>query len=238
MNRGWLGFTRIPKSLYHGTPQGTTSTERRKKFRENRFCSGSRKLNPFSWWNLLVNIIVGEGTKPGFKLHLFVDRRKSRVKVLFCGPSCIPLFSRAAVSMVKIIREEYRIWKRNSPLLYDLLLAHGLEWPSLTVQWLPCCQMWVISLLALVESSYSLSNDHVAHQLILGTHTSRDEQNFLMIASVVVPHAPKLPESKMLLAHEGGLSSNSCSHTHIGSKHVSGFTNIKIRILHQGEVNR
>lgn len=37
----------------------------------------------------------------------------------------------------ELILEEYRIWKKNTPHLYDLCLAQGLEWPSLTVEWLP-----------------------------------------------------------------------------------------------------
>ena len=41
----------------------------------------------------------------------------------------------------QIINEEYKIWKKNSPFLYDLLLSHALEWPSLTVEWLPILDM-------------------------------------------------------------------------------------------------
>jgi hypothetical protein len=37
----------------------------------------------------------------------------------------------------KTINEEYKIWKKNSPFLYDLVVTHALEWPSLSVQWLP-----------------------------------------------------------------------------------------------------
>lgn len=37
----------------------------------------------------------------------------------------------------RIINEEYKIWKKNTPFLYDLVMTHALEWPSLTVQWLP-----------------------------------------------------------------------------------------------------
>ena len=37
----------------------------------------------------------------------------------------------------KIINEEYKIWKKNAPFLYDLVLTHALEWPSLTIEWLP-----------------------------------------------------------------------------------------------------
>lgn len=31
------------------------------------------------------------------------------------------------------INDEYKIWKKNSPFLYDVSVTHELEWPSLTV---------------------------------------------------------------------------------------------------------
>ncbi|XP_038304849.1 histone-binding protein RBBP7-like [Canis lupus familiaris] len=37
----------------------------------------------------------------------------------------------------RVINEEYKIWKKNTPFLYDLVMTHALQWPSLTVQWLP-----------------------------------------------------------------------------------------------------
>ena len=36
----------------------------------------------------------------------------------------------------KEINEEYRVWKKNTPFLYDTVVTHALEWPSLTVDWL------------------------------------------------------------------------------------------------------
>lgn len=39
------------------------------------------------------------------------------------------------------ISEEYKTWKKNSPFLYDILITHGLEWPSLTINWLPTIDM-------------------------------------------------------------------------------------------------
>jgi len=30
-----------------------------------------------------------------------------------------------------------QVWKKNTPFLYDLVLTHALEWPTLTVDWLP-----------------------------------------------------------------------------------------------------
>ncbi|KAL5714650.1 hypothetical protein ACHQM5_016581 [Ranunculus cassubicifolius] len=58
------------------------------------------------------------------------------------------------------VAEDFKVWKKNTPFLYDLVISHALEWPSLTVQWLP------------------------SSKLILGTHTSDDSPNFLMIADV------------------------------------------------------
>ena len=64
--------------------------------------------------------------------------------------NCIEIFALECVYFVKnctepfddaveerIINEEYKIWKKNTPFLYDLVMTHALEWPSLTVQWLP-----------------------------------------------------------------------------------------------------
>ena len=41
----------------------------------------------------------------------------------------------------RLIQEEYRIWKKNCVFLYDLIMTHALEWPSLTAQWLPGQEM-------------------------------------------------------------------------------------------------
>lgn len=71
------------------------------------------------------------------------------------------------VSDERQINEEYKTWKKNTPLLYDLVITHALEWPSLTVQWLPPSQL--------------------PHKLILGTHTSENEPNYLMLAQVNLP---------------------------------------------------
>ena len=37
----------------------------------------------------------------------------------------------------RVVNEEYKIWKKNTPFLYDMVMTHALEWPSLTSQWLP-----------------------------------------------------------------------------------------------------
>ena len=42
------------------------------------------------------------------------------------------------------VGEEYRIWKKNAPYLYDVLLTTGLDWPSLSINWLPTIEMYYI----------------------------------------------------------------------------------------------
>ena len=74
----------------------------------------------------------------------------------------------------RVINEEYKIWKKNTPFLYDLVMTHALEWPSLTAQWLP-------------DVTRPEGKDYSVHRLILGTHTS-GEQNKLMIASFQLPN--------------------------------------------------
>ena len=71
---------------------------------------------------------------------------------------------------------EYKIWKKNTPFLYDLVMTHALEWPSLTVQWLP-------------EVLRPADKDISIHKMILGTHTSTSEPNYLMVAEVCLPLA-------------------------------------------------
>jgi histone-binding protein RBBP4 len=67
----------------------------------------------------------------------------------------------------RAIAEEYKIWKKNTPFLYDVVMTHALEWPSLTVQWLP-------------DVSSLPDKEYDTHKLILGTHTSGAE----MVSSV------------------------------------------------------
>ncbi|KAF3823367.1 hypothetical protein GH733_010803 [Mirounga leonina] len=110
----------------------------------------------------------------------------------------------------RVINEEYKIWKKNTPFLYDLVMTHALERPSLTAQWL-------------LDVTRPEEKDFSIHQLVLGTHTL-DEQNHLVIASVQLPNDDaQFDDSEK--GEFGGFGS------------VSGKTEIEIRINHE-EVNR
>jgi histone-binding protein RBBP4 len=115
----------------------------------------------------------------------------------------------------KIINEEYKIWKKNTPFLYDLVMTHALEWPSLTCQWLP-------------DKSEPPGKDYTVQKLILGTHTSGEEQNYLMIAEVKLPKEDAAIDAK----------------SYSDSKELGGFgaSEAKIEVVmklnHDGEINR
>ncbi|CAO2813738.1 unnamed protein product [Amaranthus hypochondriacus] len=81
--------------------------------------------------------------------------------------------------------EEFTIWKKNTPILYDLVICNTLEWPSLTVQWLPTTPQ---------SNSDSPLN---VHQVILGTHTSEEAPNHLMVADVHLPKNSNTPCSSL-----------------------------------------
>lgn len=35
------------------------------------------------------------------------------------------------------INQEYKVWKKNAPFLYDMVVTTSMEWPTLTCQWFP-----------------------------------------------------------------------------------------------------
>lgn len=115
-----------------------------------------------------------------------------------------------------MINEEYKIWKKNTPFLYDLVMTHALEWPSLTAQWLP-------------DVTKPEGKDYSVHRLLLGTHTSSDEQNHLVIASVKLPNDDAQVDASRYDNDRGEYG---------GFGSVSGKIETDIKINHEGEVNR
>jgi WD40 repeat protein len=122
----------------------------------------------------------------------------------------------AELSEETIINEEYKIWKKNTSFLYDLVMTHALEWPSLTVQWLP-------------GKTIKQQQECSVQKLILGTHTSNSEQNYLMIADVKLP----IPSSEVDVRQYSSSGETGGLGSQIGAK-----VEIVQRIAHDGEVNR
>ncbi|KAE8703158.1 WD-40 repeat-containing protein MSI1 [Hibiscus syriacus] len=74
------------------------------------------------------------------------------------------------------VEEEFSVWKKNTPFLYDLIVSHPLEWPSLTVHWVPSS-----------PTPYGADPTLNVHKIVLGTHTSGGATDFLMIADAILP---------------------------------------------------
>lgn len=74
----------------------------------------------------------------------------------------------------KQINEEYKVWKKNAPYLYDLLVTHALEWPSLTCQWFP-------------DLEEPEGKPYTVQRLLLGTYTNGEDPEYLQIATVQLP---------------------------------------------------
>ena len=110
--------------------------------------------------------------------------------------------------------EEYKIWKKNTPYLYDMVLTHSLEWPSLTVQWLP---------------EYVRRDKTEAHRVVLGTHTSGSEPNHVIVAEVALPNTDAEIDSKSYNADKGEVG---------GYGGTLSKVEEKMKMTHDGEVNR
>lgn len=149
----------------------------------------------------------------------------------------------------RLIDAEYKIWKKNTPYLYDFVLTHSLEWPSLTCQWLPTIR--------------NAGDNATEHSLLLGTHTT-GEQNYLMVGSCALPRDDDVvdPTANTSASSNGNTDNNNANNAAKSKaapqyddekKEVGGFghgssggggTNnvgkieIKLKVKHQGEVNR
>lgn len=70
------------------------------------------------------------------------------------------------------IKEEYKLWRENCRYMYEFVSETALKWPSITVQWLP---------------NYNKGDGLYESNLLLGTHTSGEDLNYLKLASTQLP---------------------------------------------------
>lgn len=119
----------------------------------------------------------------------------------------------------RFIDQEYKIWKKNTPFLYDFVLTHSLEWASLTCQWLPTVK--------------TLGDHATEHPLLIGTHTSDGEQNYLMTAHCVLPTPQQVDDSKPHYDED----KNEVGGFGFAQSNV-GKIEIKMKVKHDGEVHR
>ncbi|OII71290.1 uncharacterized protein cubi_01765 [Cryptosporidium ubiquitum] len=111
------------------------------------------------------------------------------------------------------------IWRRNCPYLYDTMLSYTLEWPTLTIDWLP-------------NSYKSVDGSYSVHKIIYGTHTSDQEPNYLIIAEV---HISDLEENEDLMNVESFAEySYNPDNTNMNTVQFE----VKAKLNHPEEVNK
>jgi len=118
----------------------------------------------------------------------------------------------------QIINEEYKIWKKNSPFLYDTLYSHCLTWPSLTVEWFP-------------DRDIPQNSDFSLQKLLIGTHTSNEEQNYLQIMKAKLP----LDEAQV---NNSEYVDNANDANGLGQATDKQRIDMELKINHTGEINR
>lgn len=121
----------------------------------------------------------------------------------------------------KNINEEYKIWRKNAPYLYDRFYSSALKWPTLTAQWFPDKKK-------VDEDSYA------THRILFGTHTGGEEHsNYVQVAECKIPIsltpdvADYNPETEEIGGH--GVVKKNVPQTKF---------NITQKIPHNGEVNK
>ncbi|CUM63947.1 uncharacterized protein PRCAT00001535001 [Priceomyces carsonii] len=80
------------------------------------------------------------------------------------------------------IKEEYQLWRKNCRYMYEFVSETALTWPSLTIEWLP---------------NYTEEEGVLDCKLLLGTHTSGEDTNFLKIASTSLPSGTQNNDKKV-----------------------------------------
>lgn len=114
---------------------------------------------------------------------------------------------------LSVDQQQYFIWKKNSPILYDHLQTTSLVWPSLTVQFLP-------------DKEVNPTFDR--YRLLTGTFTSQQTSEYLNLSDVKVKTKFDIsPDHYDIDKQEIIDNSNSQFRTSVLQK-----------ILHQGEVNK
>jgi len=116
--------------------------------------------------------------------------------------------------------------KKNAPFLYDTVVTHALDWPSLTIQWFP-------------DVEVHADKPYTTNRLLMGTHTSGQANDYVTIATIQLPKRDA-PEDTGLDRttfddERGELGGHGAGH---GGDASRSRVQIIQKINHEGEVNR
>ena len=124
----------------------------------------------------------------------------------------------------------HKIWKKNAPYLYDLLITWGLDWPSLSVSWWP-------------NLDYLKDRPFYLQKMALGTYTGAKENDYLLIGKVRLPISKAVLEAQppeKSLTKEDLDNFNKLTNDQLIEEYKK-FDNkleIETKIRHDGEVNK
>ncbi|KAI1432662.1 WD domain-containing protein [Xylaria sp. CBS 124048] len=119
----------------------------------------------------------------------------------------------------RLVNEEYKTWKKNSPFLYDMILGTALTWPTLTVQWFP-------------DVKEPEGRNCRIHRVLLGTHTSDGKPNYVQVAEVEIAKSIS-PNSRDYDEERGEIGGYGKAVDQVAMK-----WKIVQKIDHPGEVNK
>ncbi|KAI8335131.1 WD40-repeat-containing domain protein [Chlamydoabsidia padenii] len=92
--------------------------------------------------------------------------------------------SNSSTDEQKQIQEEYQVWKKTAPVLYESVVSHNMTWPTLTCQWTP---------------KLTRADGMTTQELLVGTHTSDQEMNHVQFLSVDLPQENQDKKARMYL---------------------------------------
>lgn len=72
-----------------------------------------------------------------------------------------------------LIEEEYKVWRKNVPYLYDIMWSYALKWPSPCVQWFP--------------SAERIDDRYTAQRLLMTTFTNGEDAEHLLFSQITFP---------------------------------------------------
>lgn len=122
------------------------------------------------------------------------------------------------------IKDEYELWRKNCRYMYEFVSETALTWPSITVQWLP---------------EHEEVNNIINAKLLLGTHTSGEDKNYLKVASTKLPNfGPAFEGTKPKVSSIIKISQKFQNHSEINrARYMPQDPSIVATIDGQGEIN-
>lgn len=130
--------------------------------------------------------------------------------------------------------EKLWIWKKNVPILYDVMYCYNLPFPSLTVEWAHNSDKLTLS------NPEGESVEQLLFSLVTGTYNLKNDQNYLELQQLKMSRPPKLTIARDNIGIATNLEFADPSIAKSKSKQQAMKIEIKTQVsmFHSKEVNR